>query len=199
MCSSDLGAYSLTQQAIQLGLLPRMEIRFTSEQHAGQTYVPQVNWMLLAGVIVLVLAFKSSSALATAYGIAVTGTMVVTVLLATIVAIHVWRWPVWKTAVVFGPFFVIDTIFLGANALKIAHGGWLPLLVGGGLLSIMLIWRRGSRVLAAKTKREDLSVTENLPSLIKKVDKVPGTAVYLTAHPEAVPSALMHKIGRAHV
>ncbi len=124
------GAYSLTQQAIQLGLLPRMEIRFTSESNAGQIYLPQVNWLLLVGVILLVLSFKTSSALATAYGIAVTGTMVVTAIMAIFVMWKHWRWPLGLVLAIMAPLLVLDMIFLGANSLKIHEGGWMPLALG---------------------------------------------------------------------
>lgn len=189
------GAYSITQQAIQLGLLPRLDIRRTSETEKGQIYMPAVNWLLMIAVLFLAASFRNSSALASAYGIAVTGTMVVTVCLATVVAHAYWRWPVWKTALVMGPFFVIDTIFLGANALKIMAGGWLPLLVGGGLLALMLTWKRGVALLKHKMRREELELTAYWPKLEKKIkDRVPGTAVFLTAQPDAVPVALMHNL-----
>lgn len=189
------GAYSITQQAIQLGLLPRLDIRRTSETEKGQIYMPAVNWLLMIAVLFLVGSFRNSSALASAYGIAVTGTMVVTVCLATLVAHAYWRWPLWKTALVMGPFFLIDTIFLGANALKIMAGGWLPLLVGASLLIVMLTWRRGVSLLKQKTRREELSVSEFWPVIEKKTkDRVPGTAVFLTAQPDAIPVALMHNI-----
>ena len=188
------GAYSVTQQAIQLGLLPRLHIRRTSETEKGQIYMPAINWMLLLAVLFLTGAFRSSSALASAYGIAVTGTMVVTVVLATVVARNVWHWTWAKTALVMTPFFAVDTIFLGANALKIASGGWLPLLVGGFLLLLMLIWRRGSAQLSARMRREELSLTDYLPLLKKRTERVPGTAVFLTSQPDAVPTALMHNV-----
>jgi KUP system potassium uptake protein len=189
------GAYSITLQAIQLGLLPRLDVRRTSETEKGQIYMPAVNWLLMFAVLFLAVTFRNSSALASAYGIAVTGTMVVTVCLATIVAHSYWRWPVWKTALVMAPFFVIDTIFLGANALKIIAGGWLPLLVGGALLALMLTWRRGVALLKQKTSREELAVAEFWPSIEKRVkDRVPGTAVFLTAQPDAIPAALMHNL-----
>ncbi len=189
------GAYSVTQQAIQLGLLPRLEIRRTSESEKGQIYLPVVNWLLLVPVVLLTTGFRSSGALASAYGIAVTGTMVVTVVLATIVALRVWQWTWQKTALVMGPFFLIDTIFLGANALKIGSGGWMPLLVGSVLLGVMLTWRRGSRLLAARMRKEELSLPEYVAFLLKKTAaRVPGTAVFMTRQPDAVPTALMHNL-----
>ncbi|MEZ5900366.1 MAG: potassium transporter Kup [Hyphomicrobiaceae bacterium] len=189
------GAFSITQQAIQLGLLPRLDIRRTSETEKGQIYMPAVNWILMIAVLFLAASFRNSSALASAYGIAVTGTMVVTVCLATVIAREYWRWPVWKTALVMGPFFLIDCVFLGANALKIMAGGWLPLLVGGALLALMVTWRRGLALLKQKARREELSVAEFWPTLEKKIkDRVPGTAVFLTARPDAIPVALLHNL-----
>ena len=189
------GAYSISQQAIQLGLLPRMDIRRTSAKERGQIYVPAVNWMLLIAVLFLTAAFRSSTALASAYGIAVTGTMVVTVILAIIVARHVWHWSWARTAIVMTPFLIVDLVFLGANLLKIVEGGWLPLLVGAALLLGMLTWHRGARLLNAKSQREELPIAEYLPMLEKKYpERVPGTAVFMTSHPERVPSALMHNL-----
>jgi KUP system potassium uptake protein len=157
--------------------------------------MPAVNWLLMAAVLLLAASFRSSSALASAYGIAVTGTMVVTVCLATLVARANWHWPVWKTVLVMGPFFIIDTIFLGANALKIMAGGWLPLLVGGALLAHMVTWRRGVAVLRQKTRREELAISDFWPGLAQKVKgRVPGTAVFLTGQPDAIPVALMHNL-----
>jgi KUP system potassium uptake protein len=189
------GAFSMTQQAIQLGLLPRLDIRRTSESEKGQIYMPAVNWLLMLAVLFLVAAFENSSALASAYGIAVTGTMVVTVCLAAMVAHATWRWPVCKTALIMGPFFVIDTIFLGANALKILHGGWLPLLVGGLLLALMMTWRRGVALLKQKTRRDELALAQTWPRFERSIeDRVPGTAIFLTGQPEAVPVALLHNL-----
>jgi KUP system potassium uptake protein len=189
------GAYSMTQQAIQLGLLPRLVIRRTSATEKGQIYMPTVNWLLLAAVLFLTATFRSSSALASAYGIAVTGTMVVTVILASIVAHYYWKWPLWRTALVMIPFLVVDLVFLGANLLKIFEGGWLPLLVGTALLLVMSTWRRGTSLLGDQSKKEDLPLAEHLPMLERKFpDRVPGTAVFLTSHPESVPTALMHNL-----
>ena len=144
------GAFSLTQQAIQLGLLPRMEIRWTSETEKGQIYVPRINALLLVAVIFLVVTFKSSSALAHAYGIAVTGTMVVTAVLAFFVVWRCWRWPLWAAVSVVAPFLLVDLIFLAANALKIPQGGWMPLVVGALLILVM---RPGAAARAFWSKR----------------------------------------------
>ena len=138
------GAYSLTQQAIQLGLLPRLEIRHTSEALFGQIYMPRVNTLLLIGVLLLVALFRSSSALASAYGIAVTGTMVVTAMMALVVIWRVWRWPLYAAAALIVPFLFIDLTFLSANMLKIVEGGWMPLALGALVMVVMYTWRRGT-------------------------------------------------------
>ena len=189
------GAYSLTQQAIQLGLLPRMEIRNTSESHAGQTYLPQVNWMLLAGVIVLVLAFKSSGALASAYGIAVTGTMVVTAIMAIAVMWKHWRWPLWIVLPIMLPLLALDLVFFGANSLKIVEGGWMPLALGGVIFFLMWTWREGARLLAEKTRLSEVPLKDLVGSLSRRQPPtVPGTAVFLTGDTQSAPTALLHSL-----
>jgi KUP system potassium uptake protein len=189
------GAYALTQQAIQLGLLPRMEIRFTSESHAGQTYLPQVNWLLLAGVILLVVSFKTSGALATAYGIAVTGTMVVTAIMAVIVMWKDWRWPLWAVLAVMLPLIAIDAVFLGANALKIMDGGWMPLALGAAIFLLMWTWREGSRLLAEKTRLSEVPLADLVGKLeARPPHLVPGTAVFLSSDAVSAPAALLHSL-----
>ncbi len=190
------GAYSLTRQAIQLGLLPRLEIRHTSEAQFGQIYMPRVNTLLLLGVLLLVVLFKSSGALASAYGIAVTGTMVVTATLALIVVWRFWKWPLWAAAALMVPFLLIDLTFLGANMLKVFQGGWVPLLIGAMVMVVMLTWRRGARILAEKTRRLETPIDSLIESLEKKKElcRVPGTAVFLTADPESAPTALLHSL-----
>ena len=150
------GAYSLTRQAIQLGLLPRLEIRHTSESLFGQIYMPRVNTLLLVGVLLLVALFRSSSALASAYGIAVTGTMVVTAMMAFVVIWRVWHWPLWAAAALIAPFLFIDLTFLAANMLKIVEGGWMPLALGGVVMTVMYTWRRGTRLLFEKTRKQEM-------------------------------------------
>jgi KUP system potassium uptake protein len=189
------GAYSLSRQAIQLGLLPRLEIRHTSETQFGQIYVPRINALLLVGVLVLVVIFQSSSALASAYGIAVSGTMVVTTILAFVVVWRVWRWSLWLALLVLAPFVLIETVFLFANLLKVLSGGWVPLLLGLLLILVMLTWRRGSRVLLQKTRRMEVP----LPALIDNLEskpphRAPGTAVFLTGDPKSTPTALLHSL-----
>lgn len=189
------GAYSLTRQAIQLGILPRMAIRFTSSEHAGQIYMPQVNWLLLIGVLVLVIIFRSSSSLATAYGIAVTGTMVVTAIMAIFVINRNWNWPLWGALALMLPLLFIDLVFLGANALKIAEGGWVPLMLGGLLVLVMWTWRTGSRILFEKTRRSEVPLLDLVQRLSQKPPhQVPGTAVFFTSDPESAPTALLHSL-----
>src|SRR4051812_11532765 len=189
------GAYSLSRQAIQLGLLPRMEIRHTSQLHAGQIYMPRVNSLLLAGVLLLVALFRSSSSLASAYGIAVTGTMVVTAMMAFIVMWKAWKWPPLTAALIIVPFLLIDMTFLGANLLKVLDGGWMPLALGGLVMLMMYMWRRGSRLLFDKTRKQETPLRGLIASLEKKPrPQVPGTAVFLTSDPTSAPTALMHSL-----
>ncbi|MGA7974373.1 MAG: potassium transporter Kup [Pseudolabrys sp.] len=189
------GAYSLTQQAIQLGLLPRLEIRHTSETLVGQIYMPRVNALLLFGVLMLVALFRSSSALASAYGIAVTGTMVVTALMAFIVIRRVWGWPLVATAALIVPFLFVDLTFLSANLLKVVEGGWLPLALGGVVMTVMYTWRRGTRILLMKTRKTEMPLESLIANLEKNAPpRVPGTAVFLTSDPDFAPTALLHSL-----
>jgi KUP system potassium uptake protein len=189
------GAYSLTRQAIQLGLLPRLEIRHTSEALFGQIYMPRVNTFLLIGVLLLVALFRSSSALASAYGIAVTGTMVVTAMMAIVVIWRVWNWPLIGALALMLPFLFIDVTFLSANLLKIVEGGWMPLALGALVMTIMYTWRRGSRLLFEKTRRQETPLESLVKSLEKKPPaRVPGTAVFLTSDPVSAPTALLHSL-----
>jgi KUP system potassium uptake protein len=189
------GAYSLTRQAIQLGLLPRLEIRHTSEALFGQIFMPRVNTFLLIGVLLLVALFRSSSALASAYGIAVTGTMVVTALMAIVVIWRVWNWPLLGALALMLPFVFIDFTFLSANLLKIVEGGWMPLALGALVMTIMYTWRRGSRLLFEKTRRQETPLESLVKSLEKKPPaRVPGTAVFLTSDPVSAPTALLHSL-----
>ena len=189
------GAYSLTRQAIQLGLLPRLEIRHTSESLFGQIYMPRVNTLLLVGVLLLVALFRSSSALASAYGIAVTGTMVVTAMMAIIVIRRVWGWPLIAALALMLPFLFIDLTFLAANLLKVVEGGWMPLALGALVMAVMYTWRRGSRLLFEKTRRQEIPLESLVKSLEKKPPaRVPGTAVFLTSDPASAPTALLHSL-----
>jgi KUP system potassium uptake protein len=189
------GAYSLARQAVQLGLLPRLEVQHTSEAQSGQIYMPQVNLLLLIGVLFLVVLFKNSSALGTAYGIAVTGTMIVTALLAFMLMWQVWRWPLWLVLLVMVPLIAVDAIFLAGNLLKIASGGWVPLLIGGLLVVVMWTWIAESKRLLKKTRR----IETPLMDLVKTLEKKPphrtkGRAVFLTATPDNAPTALLHSL-----
>jgi len=189
------GAYSLTRQAIQLGLLPRLEIRHTSEALFGQIYMPRVNTFLFIGVILLVALFRSSSALASAYGIAVTGTMVVTAMMAIVVIWRVWNWSLIGALALMLPFLFIDFTFLSANLLKIVDGGWMPLALGAFVMTIMYTWRRGSRLLFEKTRRQETPLESLVKSLENKPPaRVPGTAVFLTSDPVSAPTALLHSL-----
>ncbi|NIX78263.1 KUP/HAK/KT family potassium transporter [Microvirga terricola] len=189
------GAYSLTQQAIQLGLLPRMTVLRTSETEKGQIYIPRINFLLLLAVLMLVVVFKTSSGLASAYGIAVTGTMVITTILAFLVIWRVWGWSPVMASLLIVPFLLIDSIFLLANGLKIVQGGWIPLAVGGVLMTVMLTWRRGVRLLAERAKREEVPTTDFIRMIeARPVERVQGTAVFLTSDPSHTPSALLHNL-----
>jgi KUP system potassium uptake protein len=189
------GAYSLTSQAIQLGLLPRLEVRHTSAQQAGQIYMPRVNALLLLGVLLLVMLFRSSSAMASAYGIAVSGTMVVTGMMAFIVIWRRWGWSPLATAALILPFLIVDLTFLSANMLKVVEGGWVPLALGGLVMMLMYTWRRGTRILFAKTRRLETPLDDLVRILEKKPpQRVPGTAVFLTSDPKSAPTALLHSL-----
>lgn len=189
------GAFSLSRQAIQLGLLPRLEVKHTSESLAGQIFMPQINRFLFIGVVTLVLAFGSSGRLASAYGIAVTGTMIVTALMAFVVIWKVWRWRPQFAAAIIAPFLAVEIVFLGANLLKIADGGWMPLALASCVFITMLTWSRGTRILQEKTRRSEVPLVQLLTSLQNSsMPRVPGTAVFLTADPSFAPTALMHNI-----
>jgi len=189
------GAYSMTRQAIQLGLLPRLEIRHTSEAHAGQIFMPRVNTLLLIGVLLLVGLFRSSSALASAYGIAVSGTMVVTTMMAFIVVWKGWHWSQWAAAALILPFLAVDLTFFSANLLKVIEGGWVPLALGGAVMLVMYTWRRGSRLLFEKTRRLEMPLDGLVAMLERKPPaRVPGTAVFLTSDPTSAPTALLHSL-----
>jgi KUP system potassium uptake protein len=189
------GAYSLTNQAMQLGLLPRMIVRRTSETAAGQIYLPQINMMLLVGVVFLIAVFKTSDSLGQAYGLAVTGTMAVTTSLAFIVVRRQWKWPLWAALPLIGPMLTLDLIFLGANSLKLLSGAALPLVLGGALFLVMASWVRGNDILNKKVQRDSPILTEFLDILrARPPHRVPGTAVYLTSDPEHAPGALLHNL-----
>ena len=195
------GAFSMSQQAVQMGLLPRLEIRHTSETQVGQIYMPQVNRILFIGVISLVLAFGSSSALASAYGIAVTGTMVITTVLASIVFVKNWKWPVWVVALVCLPLLVIEGVFLGANMVKVADGGWMPLVLAGVIVVVIWTWLRGTAYVQIKARAGAVRLDTLIASVSKstRLNAAPGTAVFLTSDPEIAPAALTHNLKHNHV
>ena len=189
------GAFSLAQQAIQLGLLPRMEIRHTCATQEGEIYMPRINHFILLGVIILVATFRSSSALANAYGIAVSGTMVATTALAFIVARRVWGWPLWRALAVTGLFLAVDLVFLAANLIKVLDGGYVPLVIGAAMALVMVTWVRGARLLERKTHRDSIPLADLIRMLERKPPpRVPGTAIFLTSDIGAAPSSLMHNL-----
>jgi KUP system potassium uptake protein len=189
------GAFSLTRQAVQLGILPRLEVRFTSEAHQGQIYLPRVNWLLLGAVVSLVILFGSSSSLASAYGIAVFGTMVATTILACIVMSRGWGWGPLKTALVMVPLLAIDLTFLSSNLLKILDGGYVPLLIAGVFFVLMFTWVKGTLILFEKTRKIDVPFLELVRMLAKSPPhRVKGTAVFLTSDPDTAPAALLHNL-----
>jgi KUP system potassium uptake protein len=193
------GAYSITRQATQLGLLPRFSIRHTSEEMAGQIYMPRVNWLLLGAVLLLVAIFKTSSSLAAAYGVAVTATMITTSLMAIVVLRRRWLWPAWRVAALLVPLLIIELIFFGANAIKLLQGAWVPIAAAVFLVTVMLTWRRGTAILATE-ERAHADLRSVLNSLERKPPlRVSGTAVFLTATPEAAPSSLLHNLKHNHM
>jgi KUP system potassium uptake protein len=189
------GAYSVTRQAIQLGLIPRLAILHTSETQEGQIYIPRVNTALLMGVLLLVAIFRTSSALASAYGVAVTSTMVVDGILGFIVIWKFWGWRPWAAAAMMIPLIFVDATFLCANMLKIVDGAWAPLALGAGIVVLVLTWRRGTMLLLLKTRQSEVPLDTLVASLEKKPPHiVPGTAVFLTSDPSSAPTALLHNL-----
>jgi KUP system potassium uptake protein len=189
------GAFSMTQQAVQLGLIPRIDIRRTSETQAGQIYVPQVNSFLMAGVLILLFTFRTSSHLAAAYGIAVTGAMFVDTMLFFVVVQHMWKRPAWQAGLAAGAFGLLDIVFISSNLLKIPQGAWLPLVLGSCLVVVMWTWTRGANILTEKTHRDSVSLVE-LSEILKAraPHRAPGTAIFLTSDPAMAPVALMHNL-----
>jgi KUP system potassium uptake protein len=189
------GAYSLTRQAVQLGLLPRFEVRYTSETHAGQIYLPRVNRLLLIGVLLLVLLFRTSSNLASAYGIAVSTTMVADGIMGFVVIWKLWNWRAATAAALIVPFVVVDMTFFSANLLKLLEGAWVPLLFGLAMALMIWTWRRGTGILIIKTRRIEVPLVDLIQSLEKRPPHiVKGTAVFLTSDPSFVPTALLHNL-----
>ena len=189
------GAYSMTRQAMQLGFVPRMLVQHTSEKEQGQIYMPGVNWLQLSAVILLVLTFKSSNNLAAAYGLAVTGDMVITSLLAVVVAAKIWHWGWYRAALLFACFLVFESIFLWANIQKIPDGGWFPLVAGFVIFIIMTTWKRGRDLLRKRLRSEELRLDAFVSSLgVGGPARVPGIAVFLNGDLTGVPHALLHNM-----
>jgi KUP system potassium uptake protein len=193
------GAYSITRQAIQLGFLPRFSIRHTSADVAGQIYLPRVNGLLLIAVLLLVVVFQSSSALSAAYGVAVTATMITTSIMALFAIWRLWRWPLWQALALIAPLLLIEQVFFAANVIKVFAGAWVPLAAAISLMLVMLTWVRGTSIVNASSRRH-----ADLDWLIRNFDKklpyrVSGTAVFLTATPDAAPSALLHNLKHNHI
>jgi KUP system potassium uptake protein len=189
------GAYSLTMQAVQLGFCPRIRISHTSTRQYGQIYIPGINWAVLAGCVAIVLAFRSSSNLAAAYGIAVTSTMVITTLLLSVVATERWHWDWWAAAGVIGVFLAVDLAFFGANIIKIAQGGWLPLGLAAVVYTLMATWKRGRRLLAERIQAETRPLDEFLAEVRQQpITRVPGTAVFMSGTASRVPAAFRHNL-----
>ena len=189
------GAFSVSRQALQLGFIPRMRVDHTSENQEGQIYLPRVNWILMIGVMAVVLIFQSSSALAGAYGVAITIDFVITTILASFVFTQIWRWHWIKTLAVVMLFLIVDLIFFGANIIKIFDGGWFPVLIGLILIFLMSTWKKGRSLLFFKLKDESMSIDIFLKSMKTQLkNRVKGTAVFLTPNPEGVPHSLLHNL-----
>jgi len=189
------GAFSLTQQAIQLGYAPRLNIEHTSSHEIGQVYVPQVNFALMVSTVLIVIGFGSSSALAAAYGIAVTMTMVITAVLLHVIAVDRWRWPPALALTITCAFLAIDLTFFGANLLKLFQGGWLPILIGAGIFTGMTTWKTGRRVVAERLMARAIPIDHFLTAITAAPPiRVPGTAVFMTAQPRGIPPALAHNL-----
>jgi KUP system potassium uptake protein len=188
------GAFSLTQQAIQLGFIPRMSIKHTSESAAGQIYIPVINWALMIMVLALVLFFKSSSNLAAAYGIAVTGAMFIDTCLLSVVLITLWKWPKILAIPILAVFFIVDVAYLGANMLKVPEGGYFPLLVGIAIFILLTTWARGRKLMQERMREAAMPIKVFINSAANSATRVAGTAVFMTSTPEGVPHALLHNL-----
>ncbi|MFO1489074.1 MAG: potassium transporter Kup [Verrucomicrobiota bacterium] len=189
------GAFSLTLQAVQLGYLPRIAVKHTSSTERGQIYMPHVNWFLLVACIGLVLGFRSSSHLASAYGVAVTLTMVTTTILFFFAARHLWNWSLAKAAVICGVFLVVEIVFFAANLLKILHGGWFPLIMGLVIFTLMATWKQGRKLIWDKLRPTAMPLEMFLEGeTLQKLVRVPGTAVFMSGNPEGTPIALLHNL-----
>ncbi len=188
------GVFSLARQAIQLGYLPRLSIKHTSESEEGQIYIPFLNWLLLIAIIILILIFKSSSNLASAYGLAVTLTMLCDTILVAVFIYSAWKWSLPKVLLLIIPFFILESVLVGATSLKILSGGWVPLLIGAIAVTILMTWKRGRELTFAKLEHDTLSLDLFVKSIGNSVHWVPGDAVFMTGTPNVVPHAMLHNI-----
>jgi KUP system potassium uptake protein len=188
------GAFSITHQAMQLGFIPRLSTRHTSEHEVGQIYIPFVNWALMTGVIVLVLYFQNSSNLASAYGIAVTGAMLIDTCLMSVLLIVLWRWKLWLAIPVILVFFMVDGAYFAANATKVPDGGWFPLLIGGVAFTLLTTWNKGRRLMRLRMTEAALPLNVFAKSAHGSAARVPGTAIFMASSNVGVPSALLHNI-----
>lgn len=188
------GAFSITHQAIQLGFIPRLSTRYTSEREAGQIYIPAVNWALLVAVLILVLTFRNSSNLASAYGIAVTGAMLIDTCLLAVLVTAVWRWKLWFAIPVIAVFFIVDGAYFIANLAKVPQGGWFPLLVGAVAFTMLTTWAAGRKLMRARMIESALPLDVFAKSAHGSAARVPGTAIFMASTNEGVPSALLHNI-----
>ncbi|MGN3975414.1 potassium transporter Kup [Tsuneonella sp. SYSU-LHT278] len=188
------GAFSITHQAMQLGFIPRLSIRHTSETEAGQIYIPSINWALLIAVIVLVLTFRNSSNLASAYGIAVTGAMLIDTCLMGVLFIGVWRWKLWLAIPALAVFFLVDGAYFAANITKVPDGGWFPLLIGGIAFTLLTTWARGRKLMRERMSEVALPISIFAKSARNSATRVPGTAIFMASSSGGVPSALLHNI-----
>ncbi len=188
------GAYSLTQQAVQLGFIPRLTILHTNEKAAGQIYIPVVNWALMIMVLILVIFFQSSSNLAAAYGIAVTGVMFISTCLFSVVLLHLWKWPKWKALPILAVFFIVDIAYLGANLLKVPDGGYFPLIIGLVIFTLLTTWSRGRTLMRERMAETVMPMEVFIKSASNSSQRVPGTAVFMASAASGVPSALLHNI-----
>ena len=188
------GAFSLTQQAIQLGFMPRLSILHTSEKAAGQIYIPAINWGLAVMVLLLVLFFQSSSNLAAAYGIAVTGAMFIDTCLIAVVLVSLWKWPKWRALPILAVFFIVDMAYFGANLLKVPDGGWVPLMIGLIIFTLLTTWSRGRALMRERMAESTMPMEIFIKSAANSAARVPGTAIFMASAASGVPSALLHNI-----
>lgn len=189
------GAFSVSRQALQMGFIPRMFIQHTSENTQGQIYMPRVNWGLMLATMLLVISFGSSDNLAAAYGIAVTGDMIITSLLAAIVFHKVWQWSKLRTGLLVMLFLIVDLTFFSANILKVPDGGWIPLLIGAIVFTLMLTWKTGRSLLYSQLKYDDIQIAPFIESIdIEALSRVEGTGIFLTPNADGIPRAMLHNI-----